>query len=336
MAANTTTLSTLIKPLVADQPSVPKFTNRHFLSTFTAMGCPEVMAMGDTAFRWKVLRGTGNSSVGTFAEGDAVPAAGSQSWIEASLSYALGSFWVRAQVSGFAADAMGSAYLGQEWTSAASGYGEIKAAVDDLTDQINNTFMGAGSGTAGLQNAIDDGGTYSALARGTYTDWQCAITDGGGDALSMADMNNNQELLFDNDRGAGPLSGTVMAVSQAFNYKSLAGAENGTAANRLVRYTVDVTGGVPKFDAGMVPGAGTDTGLSFGGAPIYGVPDAPDQLVYLVTDVPRNFLIATIRPLTVEDLAKTDDSRIDKLISTRLLWMCLNPRHQGRIENITA
>ena len=46
--------------------------------------------------------------------------------------------------------------------------------------------------------------------------------------------------------------------------------------------------------------------------------------------------IAIARQIRQENLAKTDDSAIDMLITHRLTCAFLNPRIQGKITNLTA
>lgn len=330
MPANTTTLTSIIKPVVLDMPTVGKFSNKHYVAALQALGMKEAQAEGDTALQWRFLR-SGNTSAGTYTEAQAVPASGNQVWSAPSLTY--DNFWVRAQVSGIAADALGSRYLEEGWSGAAAGYGEIRGALDDLIDVVNTTFMG--STGAGIQLAIDSAGTYAGLNRATITEFASVETAGGAGALTAVMMNDTAESIMDNDRG-GRIDGSLMPVNQAFNYKSIAGVENATAANRLVRYTVDVAGGTPKFDYGMVPGAGTDTGLEFMGKPIHAIPDMNDNEVYILANVAESWISAIIRPIKQENLAKTDDSAIDMLITHRLTVAVLNPRIQGKVSDLAA
>src|SRR4030067_593291 len=100
MAADHTSLSTLIRPIVEEQPSIVMYTNNSFLPAMKALGMTEGQAGGDSSYRWKVLRSTGNSATEVFTEGQGIAASGNQSWVEAALAYVY--FRPRAKLNGHA------------------------------------------------------------------------------------------------------------------------------------------------------------------------------------------------------------------------------------------
>lgn len=328
MAATTTTLSTLVRPVVSEtDATIVKYTNRQFFQVMRAIGLQEniPMSMGDSAFRWKVIRGTGNSSVETYSEGQAAAASGSQSVVEAASSYIY--FRVVAELTGHAADQLKSHYLGTDYAPQALG-GEIKNGIDDLDDLAATTFLGTGA--SGLELAIDAAGTYSGLSRTTYSDWGSEENAVSG-VLTVASMTLLHEELEDNDRGA-TVTACLMPRNQLTNYAALVGAENGTAADRLVRYVSQ--GGAPQLDVGFMT-----TGLTINGTPIYGVQDMTDTVVAMLDTTDRNgWAYITQRPIQIAD--KTAGSNSDayavKHVTMASTMVCRNPRKQGKLTAVTA
>jgi hypothetical protein len=319
--ATTTTLSTLVKPIVADEATVLKYTSKEFFAALKAAGMPDMRAVGDTAFRWKLLRSTGNSSVETFVEGQGIPTAGSQTWTEAAVSWVY--HRVLVQLTGHARDAMGSHYLGEQWAGAGNLSGETAGAYADLEDLMNNTFLG--SGTNGILNAVDSTGTYAGLAKATFTDFASFEEAGGGAALTVAMLDNTWEAVRDNDRGGAP-EVLLMPHNQVTNYANLAGVG---ATTSLVRFVANGT--APKLDAGW-----DTTGLTYHNLPIHGIGDMTDTEILMLSGIAQNFLFATIRPIEVKPLAVTDDSESKTQISTGGTLVCRNPRTQGKITNLAA
>jgi hypothetical protein len=319
--ATTTTVSTLIKPAVETEPTVLMYTNREFFGALRAMGMRDVVAGGDTAFRWKLLRSTGNSSAEVFTEGQAAPSSGNQTWAEAALS------WVyhRAIVSrsGHARDAMKSAYLTPEWTSDAAMSGEYKGALLNLEDLMANTFLG--STNNGILIAVDSAGTYGGLARATYTDMQSYETAAGGDALTDVDMADTWEGMRDNDRG-GKLEAILAPWNQVSNYYRLHGFGATTPLPRIM-----ASGEAAKIDYGF-----NETGLSFHNARIFGVGDMTDTELVFMSNIAEDWLFATIRPIERKDLAITDDTAEKTQVSTGGTLVCRNPRTQAKVSNALA
>ena len=319
--ATSTTLSTLVRPAVANDPTIVKFTNRQFFATLRAIGMSDAVAAGDTNFRWKINRSTGNSSAEVFVEGQGEPAAGAQTWTEAALAWVY--HRVLVQRTGHARDAMKSHYLGEEWGGDAAMSGEYRGALDDLADLMANTFLG--STNNGIQIAVDSAGTYAGLARATFTDWQSYEEAGAAGALTVAMMDNTWEAVKDNDRG-GTVEAIFMPWNQVTNYANLAGVGATTSLVRIM-----TNGEAPKIDTGF-----NESGLSHHNARIYGIHDLTDTEILHLSDIAASWLFATIRPIERKDLAITDDS-VDKVqVSTGGTLVCRNPRIQGKVTNLAA
>ena len=325
MSADTTSLSTLIRPVVEDQPSIVIYTNNSFLPAMKSLGMTESSATGDTAYRWKVIRGTGNSATETFVEGQGLRPAGNQSCVEAALSWVY--YRTRVKLSGHARDAMRSHYLGDAFLGELSG--EVKYGIDNITDTITNTILGIGGN--GIQLAIDSGETYAGLNRSTYSDWGSHETALDA-ALTVASMTAEVEALRDNDiaNQGTRFDAVIVPVNQVTNYVSLVGPENGTAANRLVRYVAQPGKGV-NVDVGW-----DDLGITFMGKPVIGVGDLTDTVMLFVCNVADDWFLRHIRPLEMKNLALVDDSAADIQISIGSAFGCRNPRRQAKLTGVTA
>lgn len=326
MPATTTTLATLVRPVVDADATIIKYTNRDFFRSLRALGMKDVIAVGDSNFRWKVDRGAGNTSTQVFAEGQGAPAAGSQTWVEAALAWVYHRVFV--EISGHAVDQLGSQYLGGAEYGEAALFGEVPRAVDDLEDLMANTFLG--SANNGIQAAVDDGsgtGTYAGIVRATSTDWQSGLRAVGG-ASAVAEFTLGWETSRDNDRG-GILDAWLMPWNQVTNYVALVGPEHATAAARLVRYMAPAAG-VGNLDIGF----NVETGLSFNNGRIYGIGDLTDTVILGLSS--PEWLFATIRQVRQDDQPREGDTRARMQISTGGTLVCRNPRTQYKMTGVTA
>ena len=320
--ASATSLSTLIRPAVENEPTIIKYTNREFFETLRQAGMDDKVAVGDTAFRWKINRSTGNSSGEVFAEGQGAPQVGAQTWTEAALTWVYHRIFV--QRSGHARDAMKSHYLGEDWAGDAQMSGEYRGALDDLADLMANTFLG--STNNGIQIAVDSAGTYAGLARASITDWASYEEAGGAGALTVAMLDNTWEAVRDNDRG-GKVEALLMPWNQITNFANLAGIG---APTSLVRITTQ--GEAPKLGLGF-----NESGLSFHNARVYGIADLTDTEILMLSGLSSGvWKFVTIRPIERKDLAITDDTADNAQVSTGGTLVCLDSRRQGKITNVAA
>jgi len=323
--ASTTTLSPLVKPVVAAESTLVKFVNRKLFSTLRLIGVPEFTQDGGSAVEWRINRSTGNSSVEIFAEGQAPLSPGSQTWGSPQLDFVYHRGII--QITGHAMDRMKSTYLPGEMTPATL-HGEVSGVMDDIEDLYNNTFLG--SANNGLQIAIDLTGIYASLARASVPDWASFEQAGAGGALTTAFMSATAEALRDNDRG-GNLEAIIMPESMLTNYASLVGPENATDAAKLVRYQSEAGGGAVTADVGFNP-----MKASFNTVPIYGMPDLTDTEILFLCDIKRAWGVVTIRPFHTRQLGIDDDSEARTQISIGMTPVCRNPRLQGKITNLAA
>lgn len=322
MPATTTTLTTLIKPVPYDQMVMIKWSNKELFPILVAIGMREVQSQGGANFEWRINRATGNSGTEIFTEGQAVPAAGSQTYSNPALAYIYHRSIV--EISGHAMDQMRSHYISDAQVGSANLYGEVTGAMDDLEDLYTNTFLG--STNNGLQIAIDSTGTYAGLARGTITDFASFETAGGAAALTIAMMRDTWEGVRDNDRG-GNVQAIIMPWNQTSNYTFLA---QGTTTGNFVRH-LNEPGKGPSIDLGV-----NFAGLSFNGVPIYGLSDLTDTEILMLSNISTDWLYAIQRPLSRKHLAINDDAEARLQLSLASSIVCLNPRRQGKVSDVAA
>lgn len=322
MPATTTTLTTLIKPVPYDQMVMIKWTNRELFTILRSIGVKEVQSQGGANFTWRINRATGNSGTEIFTEGQAVPAAGSQTYLDPALNYIYHRSIV--EISGHAMDQLRSHYISDAQVGSANLYGEVTGAMDDLEDLYTNTFLG--STNNGLQIAIDSTGTYAGQARATFTDLQSFETAGAAGALTIAMLRDTWEGVRDNDRG-GNVQAIIMPWNQTSNYVALA---QGTTTANFVRH-VNEKGVGPSIDLGA-----NFSGLTFNGVPIYGVADLTDTEILMLSNVESDWLYAIQRPLSRKQLAINDDAEARLQLSIASTIVCLNPRRQGKVSDVAA
>lgn len=210
---------------------------------------------GGTSYNWPVRYDT--TAAAAYSEGQAAPAPGNNSYLNATLAYSAGYFWRGVEISGHSVDAMKD-----EGAIVEAIDREVMDAARAIQDLINTTFMG----TSHLQLAVDSAGTYAGINRATYTGWGSWENALGG-AHSLAACRDMVEGLLDNDRGARREDlAFIMPVNQVTNHVALAGAGAGVPI---------ISQGGGKLDLGF-------TGASFQEIPIFGVPDMTDTVILLV------------------------------------------------------
>jgi len=262
---------------------------------------PATPSPGGDSFDWPVHYG-GNSSTVAYSEGDALAAAGNESYATATVAYSTGYLRTVYQVTGHARDAVRNGYFNavdKEGMSALMAHVAAREALLIST----------------LEGAIDSAGSYAGLLRATYNlaSYEAAI----GGSLAMANMDLMYETLQASPIGAD-LSGHVILAptSTIGEYNDVAAGAG--AGNPIIQWTDGKTmdGGKFRFNA------------AYNGCPIVRVEGLTAGGLLFVN--PSNLVRVVQRPIIVEPMAKTDDSDLFSITSSEII-VCLNPRHAGKL-----
>ena len=311
--ATLTTLSALIH--AAYEPKLQKaFYNGTPLMKL--LGVQKPVVSPDGYIRWPVHY-AGNSSATSATEGQAAPAAGNQSVINAYL--ACFKTYATVQLTGECLDAV-----------RAGAYGladiEMQGGLDDLMHKVEDLLV------AQLIDAIDDDTTYAGLTRATYN-LTSVVVAGGSAANTLAKMSSLYEGLEILEHGVDySRPGWIILSSpeQRTAYGEIGtgltyGADDETTGTHrpLVTNQTDTT-----FDAGLMAKR-----MFWNGIPWYTIPTMTNTYVFLfnVNDI----LFREARPVTIKPLGAVDDSDT-YLLSWRGGLAHANPWHAARIEALTT
>lgn len=285
---------------------------------------------GAFPLQWNV-NSAGNSSSETMSEGQAAPIAGKQTYNRASLN----PFYLQtaASYSGRVRDqvANGGVYADPIADAVAKGTADHFKKLDD-------TLCGTTQDQS-LQSAVDSGDTYAGLAPGSVTTHASKETAVGG-ALTLGSLIDMQEALALSPYMA-QTTDILSCANQISNYLELVGPQNGTAANRLVRFNDPMQSGL--FDAGMMPGGfgigGMAPAASFNGTQWFSIAGLTNTVILFLdtspTEAGPGIELITVRDLTVEQLAKTGDDT-NLLITSGHMLVVRRRNAQGKLTGVTA
>lgn len=181
----------------------------HMLGLFNQ---PKVAGGAGPEFR---VNYSGNSSAGSYADGDPEPVAGKQSYVKGSLNWKYS--WVVLRVSRRAIDSAGANYslIGDLIQS------EQTRGVADLKNDLNTQAMGDATDANdidGIATMVKATGYYAGLNRSSYTWWQSYI-DSSTTTLSTTALRTAMRTLRDTPRLAktslGICGPTVWAIASA-------------------------------------------------------------------------------------------------------------------------
>lgn len=309
MAATTTTIAALVGEIFSEGVST-LYRNDELMRLF-----PIVDQAGDVP-RW-VAHYAGQTGE-EFSEGAAAPAAGNQSYLDATGAWRY--FRVIVQVTGHAQDRLRSG-------NAVSGFGpalaeEMSRGQRDLVHLVTTSLLDTSAG--GIQGIVDNSGTVYGIDRSTYTWWQSVETAVGG-ALTL---NNLQTLSTDirNQPRRGKPDLLIAAPNQLQNYINL--VTNGTNTLASIVRAAPASQTIGNLDIGYAP-----TAVAFQGAPIVEMPNLTNT-VWLMLDS-RWWQIKRIRDIQVKPLSNVGDEDTYQ-ISTALNLCCRNPYLQGKLTGVTA
>jgi len=245
---------------------------------------------GADPMQWN-LTTAANGSAENYAESQAAPVAGKQTYARASQGF----FHSRvvAGYSGHVADQVRNGGVYQDPIAS-----EVQKGIADLFVQVESTLCGSVQ-DQGVQSIIDGGDTYANLAPGTYTSWKSLETAVGG-ALSFTVLEDNLETAALSPYLSQPTD-WLMPFNQITNYVRLAGS---SATTSLMRFSPPGNGGTN--DLGMIPGNYLQGQVSYNGAPIHGISGLTTTVI-VGLDMTSPVRLVVKRDVTVEPLAKTND-----------------------------
>lgn len=261
----------------------------------------------------------GNTSVGTYQEGDAPVEAGSQSYLTAQW----GAAYYRGVISftGHAEDQLMGGSL------QAAFYDQIGQEMDrcmvDITHAIATDMLGTGlTAPVGMLGIIDSTGTIAGLSRSTYT-WFASFEGSSlssSTVITVADIDSAQYQTAD-----PPYEGRVSAIWTSLKQ---------SAALKNVIGNAGVSNSPVRQDAGAAVNAGNVLDPSYvGGLPIRKIRGLDNSVWLGVSE--SEFFIGDMRSWKVDELAKVDDSR--KFQITRAVGLgCMNPRRNWKLTGYTT
>jgi len=264
------------------------------------------------------LNTTGNTSVGSYSEGDPAPAAGNQAWAEAILTWVY--HWGFFRITGHAEDAL------KDGGVFPAGFDtEQTLLAQDLADQVTNTYLG--SGANGLLNAIAATGTYANITRGSAAYFEATV-ETTSEAQSVSRHKSVYRTMRDADKG-GVLGLNITTPTQADTYTSIIGSLTTVNYPQTIAM-LQSRMGAGAFDVGVIV-----NGNSLHNAPIVEMPDltAGTWLYLDIRDV-AGWFHDIIRPYRTEWHSNEGDSK--KYMTT--IGSCLgleNPKLCAKKTNLT-
>lgn len=272
--------------------------------------------VGPAPFSWNVVT-SANSSTEVFTEGQAPPAAGSQTFVRTSLN----PFYVRGVCgrTGHVRD-----------NQARGGYYADPLAVEqmlleaDVMKKLEDTLVGS-TQDQGLAAIIDATGTYANLAQGTYASWASEENAVSG-ALTLTALQTLYEEMTLGSVSSVPRAATpthwLMPVEQFNNYVNLAGPNASTSLYRFgPGQTPDFTG----YGGAMLP---TCSGL-----PLVQVRTLTNTEVYLVDVTDIELLVH--RDLRLDPIVGNPENEQWQLSFAVALKVARRNKH-GKMTGVTA
>lgn len=265
-----------------------------------------------------------NGSFETYSEGDQPPSPQSQGYITANWPEA--HYQGTGQITGHAVD------YGMGGSPSAMFFDQIGREVSDaIKDGVNKAatdMIGSGlTAPVGILGIVDDAGTIAGLSRTTYT-WFKAVENGPstGSSLLIVDLDTLQQDITDTAEDGNPGRPDRMLVSykQERVGRSL-GFIPGSTANSLV---VPIGPNGPQINLGYQPGT-----LKYGGMDIVPLHGFTNSVACMIQS--DQWFIAQLRPWTVDQLAKVDDSS-KFYITAAFGLVCKRPRTGGKLTGLTA
>jgi hypothetical protein len=277
---NMALLAALVVPNLKGGVVDLQYRGTDFLDLLRANGLVKI-SDGPAPFKWGAISAV-NSSIETFVEGQAPPAEGSQTYIQASLDV----FGVRGVTgeTGHVRDnrEKSNAFVVDPFDA------EKMLAEADIFGKIEDTLMGS-TQDQGIASIIDSTGTYAGLAQSTYSAWASEENAVSG-AQTVSALNTLYEEMTLSTNSSVPrgsnLTHVLMPVQQITNYTELVGAA--ASSGGVFRFT-----NVQDYDLGLIRGDQRSymTGLNFNGMPICRMRRMTSTEVYMVDLFDMEFLV---------------------------------------------
>lgn len=274
--------------------------------------------IGPSPFKWNVVTGS-NSSVEVFTEGQAIPQAGRQTPVTASVD----AFYVRgvAAVTGHVRDNAAKGGFYDDPMNA-----EQMLLESDLFKKIEDELCGS-TQDRGIASVIDSTGTYAGLSQGTYAVW-ASEENGSISTLDIADMQDLYEELVSASvggvaRGATPTD-VLLPVNQLTNYVNTIGA----GASSGGTFRVPMGSGPVDYGQSKLGG-----GQAFNGMPLNVVRGITSTELYMVDINDIDLLVH--RDLTVDPIVGNPEETKYQVSAA----MALRVKHRnwhGKLTGITA
>lgn len=261
---------------------------------------PRIPSLGGDSYDWIVHYG-GNTSSAAYSEGDAVSAAGNETYAAATVAASTGYYRTMVQITGHAVDAMKGGH-----------FAGVQKELMYATEHHLHALEGAA--VTALEAAIDSGGSYAGLTRATYNlaSYEVAGTP------TLAEIQLMYQTLMDNEPVANVAQGVfLMAPDTFFDYQDVAG---GVAYWEMTPTQTGVLDG-GKLIEGRYP--------TYNGRPIIPVPGLTSGITLFLTPE-AGAKIVTFRDITIDEMGKTDDSTLYSITSSEIL-VVENPRKAGKI-----
>jgi len=301
MATTLTTHAEVLQDEYAPMYTEAMFRNSSLVPLFG----PPMMSPGGDSRKWLVHSGV-NDSVKIFDEGDASSDPGNQAYVTASLSYL--HLQGLTQITGHARAALRSGHFD-------SIDEEATGCIADMVDLYNTSLMGS---TYGLLVAVDSTTTFAGIARGAASYFESKETAVSG-ILALSDLQDLEEALKDNDRGAR-LGSNGLILS---------------AMNQRTRY-YNVTGGPATQMIGDRDKAPALSGqLEYAGMPFIGLPDFDDNTLLMLDMSENNWDNMIHEDFMVHDQGRSGDSDVF-MFTFRGNLICKNPVTMGKLTSLTT
>ncbi len=262
----------------------------------------------------------GNASVGTYSEGDALGAPGSQAYLTAQ--WPAQYYRAQIQITGHAEDQL----LGG--SAQAAFYNQLEneftLAMEDLIDRVSTDCLGTGlTAPVGIQGICDSAGTIATINRSTYSWFQAYETAGGTTTVAVSDLDGAMQNSSDADYAA-QITEIWTSWKQVNKLKGVIG--NPGVANNSVR--IDIGG-----NGGMLNTGSIINGIKYGNIDIKPIRDLTNSIILGLT-MPT-FFLGRMREWTVKPLGYTDDST--KYLLTGAWGLgCRNPKKNWKVTTLTA
>lgn len=282
---------------------------------------------GGAPLKWGV-KTAGNGSAEVFVEGQALPASGRRTLVQASQSPTY--FRARAGITGHLRDNLrtGAVVEADAWA------GELADAQQAVLYQMESSFLGS-TADLGIASIVDAGDTYAGIAPGSYAAWAALETAVGG-AMTAGNLQDAYETLTGGTYLGSP-SVILCNVNQLGNYGALVGPGSGTSSQTRLMLPASAPGA---YDIGVTrPGV-----QQFNGIPLVGIRGMTSTEVYFLSLGAQNLgngqvipgvSIQVHRDIQVDMLGKTSDSD-DAQVSMAAMLVVANRRRHAKLTGVSA